>query len=371
MATSDTHKALTLPAVGTPFEVRTVPTPSPVAGSAVVQVLSAVIGPNRSEMYDGTGGVLTFPTPFVPGESAICRVVSVGPDAVLVKPGDLVLIDPFVAARDDPTGSQILFGLFDGTSPATKRLFAETWRDGLWAETCRVPLENCVVLNEEILMKKMGYSATNLAYLTRMAVGYGGVKGVDLRPGQTVIISPSTGQFSGATVEMASAMGAHVIALGRSPEKLARLKQKVQRVETITTTGDADADTAAIQKVLGNAGADAYIDLSPPHLSNPPYMAAAMRCLRANGRVAFLGMPQDMRIESAVLLLKNITIKGQYMYGRDDIRYLVRMAETGMVKLGSDAGHIVAGEFKLEDWEEALKTAKENDEHGRIVTFTP
>jgi D-arabinose 1-dehydrogenase-like Zn-dependent alcohol dehydrogenase len=372
MASPQTHKALTVVEVGKPLEVRTVPTPIPISGSAVVKLLSANIGPQREGMYlGGTVRHLSFPTPLVPGETAVCRVVSVAPDAVAVKPGDLVLVDPLVTARDDPSGTQILLGLFDGLTSASKKLFAETWRDGLWSEMCHVPLENCIPLNEEILMGKYGYTPSNLAYLSRMAVAYGGCTGVDLRPGHTVIIAPATGQFTGAAVEVASALGANVIAVGRSAEKLERLRALVPRVEIAVTTGDVDADTAAIKKALGTNVADGYIDLSPPHVSNPAYMTAAIRCLRANGRVALMGMPQDARIECAVVMLKSLTIKGQYMYTREEIRHLVRMAEAGIIKLGSAAGHELGGEFKLEEWGAALATSAKHGGFGEQVMFTP
>lgn len=69
-----TMRALVLTSRDQPLTVETVPTPQPTIGSAVVQILTAKIISYTREVYDGTRPY-PFPTPIVPGTSAIGRYV--------------------------------------------------------------------------------------------------------------------------------------------------------------------------------------------------------------------------------------------------------------------------------------------------------
>jgi len=112
-----------------------------------------------------------------------------------------------------------------GSDPKTKKLMEESWRDGMFAEYVRSPLENVHALNEKLLLGSpaeggLGYSVAELCCLGRFVVVYGGFRGIDLKAGDTVIVAPATGSYSGAAVQVASAMGARVIAASRSLSKL-------------------------------------------------------------------------------------------------------------------------------------------------------
>jgi NADPH:quinone reductase-like Zn-dependent oxidoreductase len=61
-------------------------------------------------------------------------------------------------------------------------------------------------------------------------VPYGGLRDIDLKPGETIIIAPAAGSFGGAAVKLALAMGALVIAVGRNPEALKKLAASYERI---------------------------------------------------------------------------------------------------------------------------------------------
>jgi hypothetical protein len=44
---------------------------------------------------------------------------------------------------------------------------AGEWRDATYAEYCKLPLENCFALNEEILLQKYNYKLEDLADIAR------------------------------------------------------------------------------------------------------------------------------------------------------------------------------------------------------------
>ena len=94
----------------------------------------------------------------IPGANCIGRIHDVGPDATILKPGQLVLCDITVKARDDPDVS-ILMGLHGGAAP---KLMEGEWRDGSFAEYAKFPLENVFLLDEEVMFGKLGYEVEDL-----------------------------------------------------------------------------------------------------------------------------------------------------------------------------------------------------------------
>ena len=74
----------------------------------------------------------------------------------------------------------------------------DVFRDWSYAEYCRAPLENLTLLNESRLtgLKTdggLGYSHSQISYASALMVPYGGLRDIELRAGQTVIVAPATG----------------------------------------------------------------------------------------------------------------------------------------------------------------------------------
>ena len=107
-----THRALVLSSKSLPPEVKTIPTPQPSPGCAIVRVEAANIISYSKYIYNGTRNY-PMPTPLVIGTSGIGRVAALGPDAVLLKHEQLVWLDSYVRGRDDP-GTAFLFGVHQG-----------------------------------------------------------------------------------------------------------------------------------------------------------------------------------------------------------------------------------------------------------------
>ncbi|KAI0429743.1 GroES-like protein [Xylaria sp. FL1042] len=338
-------------------------------GTAVVRVLATIIGPGHSYLVTHDVPGFSFPVPSVYGSNAVGRVVSVGSDSVSIKEGQLVAVDPFTTARDDPN-VEVLVGLMDGGDTKSKKLANDTWRDGCWQTHVVIPLENAVALNEEVLIGKHGYDIEDLAVVIRLGVAYGAISNIDVKGGETVIVGPATGQFGGAAVEIASALGARVIALGRNKEALTRLQSSIPRVETVVITGDVEKDAQAIQ-AFGMA--DAYIDFTPHTVqSEPSHFKSAFVSLRKRGRVALMGgMGSNLSIPYYHMILNSLEIKGKWMYTRSEIRKIVKMIEVGTLKMGKAAGHEVCGKFKLEDYQAAFEAANKHTGWGKSVVFTP
>jgi D-arabinose 1-dehydrogenase-like Zn-dependent alcohol dehydrogenase len=367
-----TCRALVFHGIGEPLTVETVPVPSALPGSAVVKILAAGVDPSTARILAGHAPGFTFPVPFIPGTKAVGRIAALGPDAVALKLGQLVLIEPFVRARDDPN-TQILFGAYEGPTPASKKLFGDNWRNGTYSEYTRAPLENVYALDEKLLGDPsdggFGYTAHELTAITRHLVAYGGLRGINLQAGETIVIAPATGAFSGAAVEVASAMGARVIAMGRNVSVLKRLATHNPRVHTVELKNNPAVDMAALAD-LGPI--DAYLDLSPVMANGSTHIRSCLLSLKQYGRASLMGVvTDDIALPYAAAVWNNLTIRGQYMYEREDVFKMIKMIETGVLKMGKDVGQEVVGYFPLEDWDAAMKCAGDNAAAGQVVVLTP
>lgn len=363
------HRALVVTKVGIDLEIQTLPTPQAAIGTAVCRVLQAGVLSYQREIYNGQRQY-PLPTPLVGGYSAVGRIVAVGEDAAALKPGQLVWIDCVIRGRDDPNSSYLL-GLHEGQDERTKKLSHNVWHDGAFAEFIKMPLENCIPLDETRLSRELGYTAKDLVYLSHLLVAFGGLRDIKVEPGETVIVSPATGNFGGAGVHVLAAMGCRVIAMGRNEKELARIKELVNiglpfaTIETVKITNDESQDTAAL-KAFGII--DAVLDLSPPFASDSTHIKSAMNALRHNGRISAMGfIPQP--IGPWQFISKSLMLKGKLMYERDDILHFVKMLERGLFPRGPN--FVQTEEFGLDDWKKAFDTATKYTGIGRIVSLSP
>lgn len=364
-----THRALVLSSRSSPPTVEERPLPSLTPGSALVRILCSGVISYMGDVYSGKRKY-PFPTPFTPGTSAIGRIASVGPDATLLTPGQLVYINSFIRGRDNPTAA-IILGLHEGFTDGSRRMMHGEWKDGTFAEYAKVPLESCFVLDEGRMTGHvddggLGYEVERLAYISTLLVPYGGFRDIRLQAGETVIVAPATGTFGGSAVQVALAMGARVIAMGRNEEKLKRIAGISERVEVVPITGDIDKDTAALKKF---GPVDAVFDISPPEAAKTTHLKSGILALRHGGRVSLMGgIADDVALPYGRIMHLDIQLKGKWMYEREDITTLIQMVRAGVMKLSQVE---IAGKFELKEWERAFEVAKEKADIGQIVLITP
>lgn len=104
-----------------------------------------------------------------------------------------------------------------------------------------------------------------------------------------------------------------------------------------------------------------YFDISPPQAAGSTHLASAFRALGRGARVSLMGgIMADVALPHAIIMHKDITIKGKWMYPREAIPELVRMVEVGQLKLGSPAG-TEAERYGLGDWEAAFQAAEASE----------
>ena len=330
----------------------------------------SIFTPTNTAFSDGTRKY-PYPNPLVLGSSALARVAAVPPDATFLKTGMLVLYDCTIRSRDNPADI-FLHAIYDGAREGSAKLFRDCWRDGSYAEYMRVPIENVFPLDEKRLLGDpseggLGYEADELSPIFYAMVPYGGLRDVGLSPGETVIVAPATGGFGGAAVKVALAVGAgRVIAMGRNEQALNRLVEEGGgRVVAVKMTGDGEEEFRELQR---HGEADVFFDISPPMAQDSSHFRAGIMALRAKGRVSMMGgMVQDIKIPFRKIMHQNITLKGTWMYTPEQVKELVKMMESGVLKMNDGEGMKCRGAFGLEDWKEAFDLAGETGGNGFVL----
>jgi D-arabinose 1-dehydrogenase-like Zn-dependent alcohol dehydrogenase len=280
-----------------------------------------------------------------------------------------------------------------GSTEESKKLMCDGgWRDGTFAEFVRVPLENCIVLDENRLCQSLGYTVHDLVYMAYLLVPFGGIRDINLQAGETIIICPATGFYGSLGVQVAVAMGARVLAMGRSEEKLGRLVEDVKRrslspgvdIETVIITGDEDKDADALRAF---GAADAVLDLTPAAAATSTHTKSTIKALRCGGRASLMGSTTNFAVPQ--IMVNNITLKGtvtcsplgnlafgtngkyyppgKMMYERKTIVHFAKILERGPLPLGKDLMDTKV--FSLEDWKVAFDTAAEHNGEGVTYIF--
>lgn len=361
------YKGLYFASPSAPPEITSFPTPTLDNGSVIIKPLYCWVPGYINEVYsNGNPRGHPLPFPVIGGTHAIGRVVAVPKDAAKLKVGDLVGIGPLIRPRDDPSQAMLL--AFFTPSSEMHALATDVWHHGTWAELVKAPLES-VHRFDEAALQGQGISPRDLVFFGQLAVPYGGLRDVNLTAGETVLIAPATGSFGGAAVHVALAMGARVIAMGRNEKVLAELRDLAPgRVETVKLTGSLETDLAAISKV---GPVDVYLDMTPPTVTNTDHIRAGLLSLNYGGRMSLMSGVPEIVIPGPLLQLKGVTIRGTMMHTWRQEEDLIRLIQSGILKMGEKAGLKIQGSFKLEDFDKALEMAGKETSAGRSVLFTP
>jgi len=230
-----------------PLEIRELPDPVPGPTDAVIRVEAC--GVCRSDwhlwQHDLTWVGVELALPTVPGHEFGGVVEAVGADIRGFRPGDRVTV-PFHLA----CGRCQL--CFSGRSNLCLAYgIVGVHHDGGYGQLVRVPNAdvNLVALPDAV----DAYAAAALG--CRFMTAYHGlVDQVRIRPGEWVAVV-GIGAVGLSAVQIASALGARVVAVSRNPEKLARAKAE----GAVATVQASETAFLEVKEVTGG-GADVAID---------------------------------------------------------------------------------------------------------------
>jgi alcohol dehydrogenase len=352
-------KAAVLNAFGEPLAIQALPDPAPGAGQVVVDMAAAGVTSYAANIFNGSRNY-ALELPVAPGAGGVGRVRATGPDATRLKSGDWVFCEPTIRSRDHAADT-ILQGWTYRTQAALP--LHRVYHHGSYAEQMLLPIENVTQIGDIEPAQAGRWCA-----LSRLLVPYGGLLAGDLKAGETLVVNGATGGFGGAGVAVALAMGAgKVVAAGRNARSLEDLARRFgPRVRPAQMSG-VEADDR--QRIIEAAGApiDVVLDFLPREASASQVQAAIL-AVSPGGRIVLMGgVRSDLALNYNVLMHKELTLRGAWMYPRDAIPRMAHMVRAGLI----DLAQFDLTEFRLDDANDAVAHAAANAGPRQLTVIRP
>ncbi|MFX0200057.1 MAG: alcohol dehydrogenase catalytic domain-containing protein [Candidatus Hodarchaeota archaeon] len=292
-------------------------------------------GELKTEMFEGK-------RPWTLGHEIAGKVVEVGREVAEFAAGDSVLVDSWTAYS---CGSCIM---------------------------CRTGFENCCIHNSPPGFARDGGYAEYIAVPTRSFVRIGGLKPEDVAtlsccgvtsfralrkaavtPSDIVVVYGAGGAGTFA-IQIAKAMGASVIAISRSEEKLKMAK----RFGADYAVGGRKDPVSDVREITNGNGVNVVLDF----VGSEQTLGNGLKMLTTLGQLLVIGVgPGPLKCMPNDAVDRELTISGVKVGTHKDLVDLVMLAKRGMVK------SITTKTFKLDEANEALGQLKRGQILGRSV----
>ena len=179
-----------------------------------------------------------------------------------------------------------------------------TTGNGGHAKYIKVPASTVVTLPDALSF------ATGAAIACGTGTAWGALKRLDLAGDQTIAIF-GQGPVGLSATQLAAALGARVIALDVSHDRLARAREF--GASEVINPKDTDA-VAAIRALTHGLGAHASLDAS----SSPEARKQAVQCVRTWGKACYVGEGGSVSIDvSPDMLRRQVTLIGSWTFSRN------------------------------------------------------
>ncbi|MFC0385161.1 zinc-dependent alcohol dehydrogenase family protein [Muricoccus vinaceus] len=210
--------------------------------------------------------------------------------------------------------------------------------DGAHARYMKVPAESLIPLPDALSFR------AGAAISCGTGTAWGGLDRLGLRGSETIAIF-GQGPVGLSGTQLASAMGARVIALDIDPGRLARAAEFGADATVDARRNDV---VEAIRDLTGGHGADCTMDCTGAAEAR----SAAIRSARKWGRVVFLGEGGTVTIDvSNEMNRKQLSIFGSWTFSRNGQADCARF----VVERGLDVDSLFTHEWPLEQAEEAYR----------------
>lgn len=317
-------------------------------------------GPDTLQLSD-----LAVPTP---GEGQVLvRVVA----CALNFPDALIIVDKYQYKPNRPfsPGAEVA-GVVEAAGPGVKefsagdRVFAMPGWGGL-SEMILLDASKCFRLPDDVPFEH------GAALIMTYGTAYHAlVQRGQLQPGETVLVTGAAGGVGLATIEVAKAMGARVVAAASSEEKLEIARRHGADAAVLYPRGELDSDgrralADAFKQVCGQ-GADVIVDCVGGDVTE-----AALRAIAWKGRLLIIGFPAGIaKLPANLLLLKGASAVGVF-YGsfterevaqdRENMAALLDLYRRGLIR------PYVAKRFPLEEAGAGITALSGGESAGKII----
>lgn len=331
---------------GGPEVIRYEDVPDPQMAPADVIVRVAACALNRLDVIQRNGH-FTMPgyrLPHIAGMDVAGEIVETGADVRGVAPGDRVVINPSLT---QVRGNSRFIGMDDrygalGVIGATV--------DGGYAELCAVPASHVNRIPATFSFEEAACIPTCYATAWHALREIG-----RLTTGETVLIHAAGSGVSSAGIQLASKLGATVLATARSAASLERARRLGASHVFNLRQGDVGGWA---REITGGRGVDLVFD----HVG-PALWQSSLAALRPRGRLVTCGATTGPRVtlELGQLHQMGIQIIGADCYAFEEFDRVLSLYWEGGFE------HTVDSEFPLAEAGEAQRRMEAGDFSGRIL----
>ena len=336
------------------------------AGEVLIRVLRAGLNHGdlhmREDAVQYSPEVKTVPDlPMTIGHDGLGEIVETGPDVDNVRIGDRVVVICSITCgfckfcrteRQHLCQTKKTMGFLTkwGEGPA----YLRRYKDGLWAEYCRVPAGNVVRLPGDA-------DINEVCKVSQINVGYRALKRARLHSGETVLVNGASGITGIGTVLSALAMGApQVIAVARNSARLERVRAiDPKRIATVAL-GRGESITNTVKELTNGQGASVLAELVPGGIEST---IECIKNLEPGGRVVLIAPnPEPLSLPLRYLMIRSIeftSVTGRFAM---DVAELLELVQRGVI----DTRHITTRYFPLAAVNEALDYIKKRGDNDPL-----
>lgn len=322
------------------LELMEFPDPTPGPGEVVLEIKASGMCGSDLKFYRSKGGPAALGLgqlsgPVIAGHEPCGVVAAVGPEVGerVARIGQRVMVHHYKGCgvcRHCRTGWAQLCGEGIVVYGATGH--------GAHAPYMKVPAFTLVPLPDELSFE------TGAAISCGTGTAYGALRRMNLSGRDTLAIF-GQGPVGLSATQLAAAMGARVIALDPSAERLQRAK--AFGAEAVVDPGAGDP-VEAIKQLTHGEGADLALDTS----GVPAGRLAAVRCARTWGTVCFVGEGDTVTLEvSPHMLRKQLTLIGSWTFSTMGQADCARFVADRRI----DVDHLFTHRWQLSQAEEAYR----------------
>jgi len=305
------------------------PDPSPGPGEVLLSLRAASL--NHLDVWLRRG-LPSVAKPRILGADGAGVVASLGEGVRGVEVGDAVVLNP---------------GLDDG-----KHIVGEHM-DGTHAELIAVPAEYVHPLPDGMSFEEAAAFPLVFATAYRMLATR-----ADVREGEWVLVWGIGAGVATASLAIAKALGARVLATSTSDEKLARAKE-LGADEVVRTDGDV---VAAARELTDGAGVDVVVE----HVGEATWKSS-LQAVRVGGRVTVCGATSGPNPPAMLhrIFWKQLSILGSTMGTREDFAAVYELVGSGKAR------PVVDRVFPIAEVAAAHERLESGDQLGKIVLTIP
>ena len=305
---------------GSGLTVEEWPMPAPGAGEILVDV--AACGVCHTDLHYLDHGTPTFkPPPIILGHEVAGMVAGIGAGVETFAVGDRVLLPAVLTCGKCEacrTGRENVCE--DG-------MMLGNHMDGGYAEYIVTPAKDAFHLPEEIPLVEGAIIADALTTPYHAVVNRGRV-----RPGDAVVVV-GAGGIGLNIIQMATAVGAHVVAVDVAEEKLA-WASRLGAAETVHAPSVDRVDKAVRQAIGGGA------DIAFEAVGRAATQEQAMACLKTGGRLVLVGYsPEPMSLNAGRVMFRELEIVGSLGCRPVDYPRVIELARQGKLKVAELVTH--------------------------------